>query len=608
MTPRTLRILPILLVAGLLAASAPLSAGNVVIINADGPGEGFNDATPVAPVFGNPGTTLGQQRLNVFQAAARVWSSILKSSVNIDVSSQMNPLTPCSPAGGVLGSAGPTTAHANNAAFPLPNVWYIQALANSLGSIDFAVGTPDISAQFNSDVDPPISCLGAGTGWWYGIGAPPPGPGLINFFPVVLHEIGHGIGFLSLHNPGSGALLAGLPDAYNRLLYDQTTMKQWDVMTNAERLASQVNTGNVVTTGANTTAARGILNAGTNGGFVRIYAPNPYQGGSSISHFDTVLAPNDLMEPALTTALIQVLTNTLLEDISWKPTQGLVADLGAGGLWLNDGATWTQLSRKSPEAVYGWIDQLVADFGLAGLWRNDGGNNWTSISNNNAEGAVEWLGNLVADFGAVGLFLNNGTFWSRLSTNDAENCVAWGSDLAVDFGALGLWLWNGTVWNRISTINPEQIEAVGQRLIADFGAVGIHSWDGTMWSRLAGTDAEQLVATGAGGAILTADLGPVGLYQHNGTAWTRLTGLDAEDIKPYGLGFVADLGPSGVWTNDGGPVGWFRMTGYDVDALEVWGGKVVVDVGVFGIHMNAGLGWSKLNVADPEDLKALPEP
>ena len=43
------------------------------IVNNDGAGEGFNDTTPVAPIGGNPGTTLGQQRLNVFQAAANVW-------------------------------------------------------------------------------------------------------------------------------------------------------------------------------------------------------------------------------------------------------------------------------------------------------------------------------------------------------------------------------------------------------------------------------------------------------------------------------------------------------------------------------------------------------
>ncbi|HTV00362.1 MAG TPA: hypothetical protein VMF13_07505, partial [Luteitalea sp.] len=49
------------LVAAML--SAPVSAQAAVtiyIVNFDGPSEGFNDPTPVAPVGGNPGTTLGQ--------------------------------------------------------------------------------------------------------------------------------------------------------------------------------------------------------------------------------------------------------------------------------------------------------------------------------------------------------------------------------------------------------------------------------------------------------------------------------------------------------------------------------------------------------------------
>src|SRR5262249_22715097 len=50
-----------------LAAAGP---AQFVIVNTNAPGVGFNDPTPVAPVGGNTGTTLGQQRLNSFQYAA----------------------------------------------------------------------------------------------------------------------------------------------------------------------------------------------------------------------------------------------------------------------------------------------------------------------------------------------------------------------------------------------------------------------------------------------------------------------------------------------------------------------------------------------------------
>ena len=53
---------------GMGAVAAPaVEAAVIRVINNDNPGEGFNDPTPVAPVGGNTGTTLGQQRLIAFQ-------------------------------------------------------------------------------------------------------------------------------------------------------------------------------------------------------------------------------------------------------------------------------------------------------------------------------------------------------------------------------------------------------------------------------------------------------------------------------------------------------------------------------------------------------------
>ena len=49
------------------------AAATITIVNGDPAGVGFNDPTAVAPVGGNAGATLGQQRLNAFQAAANRW-------------------------------------------------------------------------------------------------------------------------------------------------------------------------------------------------------------------------------------------------------------------------------------------------------------------------------------------------------------------------------------------------------------------------------------------------------------------------------------------------------------------------------------------------------
>src|SRR5881628_1230186 len=127
------KLLSLLLLAGLLlAVNAPaFGAANIVIVNVNAPGVGFNDPTPVAPVGGNPGTTVGQQALNVFQYAANVWGSILDSPVTIYIQASFVPLA-CTPTAGTLGSAGPIQVFGGFPNAELPNTWYHVALANKL--------------------------------------------------------------------------------------------------------------------------------------------------------------------------------------------------------------------------------------------------------------------------------------------------------------------------------------------------------------------------------------------------------------------------------------------------------------------------------------------
>src|SRR5262245_6479330 len=88
-------------------AAAPVHGATSTIVNLDGPGEGFNDPTPAAPVGGNPGTTVGAQRLYVFQYAANIWGSLLYSNIETRVDANFDPLD-CDGSSAVLGSAGPT--------------------------------------------------------------------------------------------------------------------------------------------------------------------------------------------------------------------------------------------------------------------------------------------------------------------------------------------------------------------------------------------------------------------------------------------------------------------------------------------------------------------
>src|SRR5881296_2296728 len=100
-------------------------AATIVIINNNAAGVGFNDPTPRAPVGGNPGTTLGDQRLYIFQYAANIWGSLLPSNVTILVRAQFAAQT-CTATSATLGSAGAVTVHRDFAGAPVPGTWYSQ--------------------------------------------------------------------------------------------------------------------------------------------------------------------------------------------------------------------------------------------------------------------------------------------------------------------------------------------------------------------------------------------------------------------------------------------------------------------------------------------------
>ena len=231
----------LLTLAFVLAAPALASAATVTVINLDGAGEGFNDPTPRAPVGGNPGVTLGAQRLNVFQHAADIWGGLLTSPVVITVEANFDSQF-CTATSAVLGFAGPNTVEMNFTSAEHANTWYAAALANATAGTDLDTDFNDIGIVFNSEVDKP-ACLGTRS-WYYGY------DGLegtdIELVPVVLHEMGHGLGFLTLVDDSNGAELMGFPDVYERFMLDLTTGKHWNEMTDGEREASAVNNGNLV--------------------------------------------------------------------------------------------------------------------------------------------------------------------------------------------------------------------------------------------------------------------------------------------------------------------------------------------------------------------------
>jgi hypothetical protein len=306
------------LLAGALGlfAAAPARAAIVIIDDADPAGQGLNDPTPVQPAGGNPGTTLGAARLAAFQQAAALWGAELASSVPIHVSAQFGAL-PCTSNSAVLASTGPNTVHRDFAKAPLPATWYPQALANALAGVDLDPSTADISTTFNAGLGG-ASCL-AGTSWYLGLDGHP-GSGQLDMLTTLLHELAHGLGFITFEDVTTGAELNGLPDVFLRAIREQGANPSALVdMTDAQRASADVSDPNLYWSGAIVQADASSLTAGLIAGHVRLHAPSTIQLGSSVAHYSTALFPNELMEPIYTGPNHNLtLTADLLRDVGWQ--------------------------------------------------------------------------------------------------------------------------------------------------------------------------------------------------------------------------------------------------------------------------------------------------
>ncbi|MFC1677557.1 hypothetical protein ACFL3G_10915 [Planctomycetota bacterium] len=164
----------------------------------------------------------------------------------------------------------------------------------------------------------------ADTNWNFGSDAP--GAGDIDFRSVITHEIGHSLGFDSTYESPTY-------DDWGWFYTSQTQgeyygLSEWDqhLVDSAGNKPENGTTGTpdnfnetddpVYFDGPNAMAVYG--------GLVPIYAPNPYQPGSSLSHIDQATFPNYLMSPAISTGSMNRMPSELewaiMQDIGWNLT------------------------------------------------------------------------------------------------------------------------------------------------------------------------------------------------------------------------------------------------------------------------------------------------
>ena len=292
-----------------------------------------------------------------FQFAVDVWASQVQSSVPIVVNAEFenfgDPL--------LLGQAGATCAFANFPNAPRPNTWFPVPIASRLAGTDLlpsplgaCTDPADISAAFNSTAN-----------WYYGTdGAVPSGK--VDFVSVVLHELGHGLGFF-----GSGTISSmtgdgsvgsgGRPYIYDVSVVDHPTAGNSLITypSPSTQLATALRSNNLYWDGTNGKSA----NSGTR---PKLYAPASFENGSSYSHLDETTYPgagiNSLMTPSISQMQFVHTPGPIVlgmfADMGWNASAGCTYTLSAGTiavaaaggavnvtLTTNPGCNWTAASN-----------------------------------------------------------------------------------------------------------------------------------------------------------------------------------------------------------------------------------------------------------------------
>ena len=325
---------------------------------------GFNDASVVTTTGGNNGTTVGAQRKLSFIKAVEILADQVVSTQTIIVDANFDSDMSCNASSATLGSAGATSNFYYSSAPSglISNTYYPVGLANAITDSDIDPGVSDITSSFNADLGD-SDCL-SGSFWYYGFDAPSGSD--IGFTTVLLHEMTHGLGFASLTDASDGSKAAGIHDIFSNFLYSKQDSADWSVaggLNDSDRADSAVSVTGLLWNGSNVnTKAIGLLTAGyddadtsssfTSGDRVQMYAPNPIEGGSSVSHFTTAASPNEIMEPQYTAGQLDLgLALYLLKDIGWEIAESFGISLE--GTSYADGDTIVLPITSSPFNIGG---------------------------------------------------------------------------------------------------------------------------------------------------------------------------------------------------------------------------------------------------------------
>ncbi|MDA8084424.1 MAG: PKD domain-containing protein [Nitrospiraceae bacterium] len=271
--------------------------------------------------FGDPCLAWPAGAQDAFSYAASIWSTQISSSVPIVIEACWTNMG--SPY--ILGHGGGNYALLSRA--PYGYSFYPDALANALSGADGNGGSPEIAVAFNSAFN-----------WYFGTTGSPPS-GYYDFASVVLHEIGHGLGFAGSMNfdngnPSDGTECDGIngdgcwgwsgyPALFDRFADNgsgQGLINTAFFLNPSAALGAQLTSNNVYFDGPNADAA----NTANGSGPVKLYAPGAWSAGSSYAHLDYATfsgTENALMVYAIPSQTVRhspgPVTLCLLKDLGW---------------------------------------------------------------------------------------------------------------------------------------------------------------------------------------------------------------------------------------------------------------------------------------------------
>ena len=247
------------------------------------------------------------------QAAVDVWAENFESKVPIHIEATWGRSSSYS----ILGSARPGNYFANFAGAPDPSLWYPSALANALAGKDLDGDTPEMIITVNSLAD------------WYRGGGVGPSKTEYDLQSVMLHEMAHGLGFLSNSNYddffGFGSI--DQPTPFDAYVQTGDGRRLSDLPSPSLELGEAL-TSKLVWSGANGIAANGGVKP-------LLHSPKKYEDGSSTSHLDENAfdnaGKNAVMSPNLAAGEVfhdpGPLLLAMMQDLRAKPPVGIAVGI-----------------------------------------------------------------------------------------------------------------------------------------------------------------------------------------------------------------------------------------------------------------------------------------